>query len=483
MRNSMLDAYNVDVATPQKRGPLYADRTKIHPKSVKGFYRRMKDIFLWGGLVLYHLSPLLRWDRGEGKTDQAILFDISGQRIHLFAIEVWPQDIYILTGVMILASVGLFFTAALWGRAWCGFGCFQTLWTDLFMKVEALVEGDRNARLRLDQAPLSIGKVIKRSVKHVLWLSISAFFALSFLWYFDDAFVVTKDVLSGQISGWMLATFLTLLVMTYIMAGFAREQVCLYMCPYGRFQGVMLDAHSKVITYEDWRGEKRQKPGKKRDFSNRGHCVDCSICVQVCPTGIDIREGNQMGCIGCGLCIDACDSIMEKFELPKNLISYDSQYNIARRSGQVENSSLQGSPLFKVRTYVYLLILIATLSATVYGFAAREMTKMIILKDRAPFFVMLSSGQIQNAYTVRILNKENQDREFELRVNGGYKPELRIVGQPGTMLKVKSGSVVTLRVFARGTDPKDATQPLTFELLDLKSHETIEVTSVFNNPL
>ncbi|WP_135077003.1 cytochrome c oxidase accessory protein CcoG [Terasakiella sp. SH-1] len=477
----MPDTINTATSLSQNKGPLYASPPKIQAKSVKGFYRRLKNSFLWGGLALYHLTPLLRWDRGEGKTDQAVQFDISAQRIYLFAIEVWPQDIYILTGIMIFAAIGLFFSAALWGRAWCGFTCFQTLWTDLFVKVEALIEGDRNARLRLGKAPLSFEKVFKCTLKHSIWLVISAFFSLSFLWYFGDAFQTTQDILNGNISGWSLVTFLTLLIMTYLMAGFAREQVCLYMCPYGRFQGVMLDEHSKVITYEDWRGETRQKPGKNRDFSNRGHCVDCTMCVQVCPTGIDIREGNQMGCIGCGLCIDACDTVMEKFGLPKKLISYDSQHNINQRAGKIPVSLTKSkTSLLRPRNLVYLTILLTTVSLTIFGFSSREMTKITVLKDRVPFFVTLSNGQIQNAYTIRVLNKSDQDKQFGLSASGEYVPELKILGQTDNTIKVAAGQVVTLRVFAKGSAPQTAAQPVTFELRGQQNSETITVKTVFH---
>lgn len=464
------------------QAPLYAKRQKIHPKAVTGFYRRLKDFFLVFGLALYHLTPLLRWDRGQGQPDQAVLFDINGRRIFFFELEIWPQDIYILSGIMIVAAVGLFFLAALWGRAWCGFACFQTLWSDLFMKIEHLVEGDRASRLSLDRASYTFRKVFLRVIKHGLWAAISGFFALSFLWYFGDAFEVTRAVFRAEISGWALVTFLSLALMTYLMAGFAREQVCLYMCPYGRFQGVMFDEHSKVVTYEDWRGEDRGKIGKSRDFSNRGHCVDCQLCVQVCPSGVDIRKGNQMGCIGCGLCVDACNSIMEKFDLPKNLISYDSQVNIQHRARTKSFAKIKSQSWWRPRTLAYGAILIGTVSLTVFGFASREVTKITVLKDRSPFYVMMKSGQIQNAYTLRILNKSKEDKTYRLALEGDFRASLRIHGQDAPVIHVPKGDIITLRSFVRRSDETQGALPLTFKLVDLESLHITRTQSVFHAP-
>lgn len=465
-----------------KENPLYADRVKIHPRRISGFYRHLKDVMLWGLLALYHLTPWLPWDRGANKPDQAILFDIPGERIYLFNLEIWPQDIYMLTGIMIFAAVGLFFTATLIGRAWCGFACFQTLWSDLFMKVEAWVEGDRNARMRLDTAKPSLSKFVKRATKHTIWLAISAFFALSFLWYFADAATLTKNVFTANISGWTLVTFLTLMAMTYIMAGFAREQVCFYMCPYGRFQGVMFDEHSKVVTYESWRGEGRAKPGKNRDFSNRGHCVDCSLCVQVCPTGIDIRDGQQMECIGCALCIDACNDVMEKFGLPKNLISYDSQNNITARATQ--DLSRQATKLIRPRTLIYGAILLVTVGVTSLSLGTRELTEVNMLKDRAPFFVTLSSGDIQNAYTLRILNKSTETRTYVVDVEAPNFPTFEIIGQDTNKVTLDSGKVASLRLLVRGKMLPDfkGNMPLTLVLRDAGYHPIQVEETVFNGP-
>ncbi|MDV7338176.1 cytochrome c oxidase accessory protein CcoG [Terasakiella sp. A23] len=470
------------LSSENQKGPLYADRIKIHPRHIPGFYRSLKSTLMWLLLAFYHLSPWIRWDRDGDKPDQAILFDIGGKRIYLFDLEIWPQDIYMLTGIMIFAAVGLFFSAAMIGRAWCGFACFQTVWTDLFMKVESWVEGDRNARIRLDHAKPSFSKFMKRTVKHTLWLAISTFFALSFLWYFGDAASVTEELFTGQIDGWSLATFLTLLVMTYVMAGFAREQVCFYMCPYGRFQGVMFDQHSKVVTYEDWRGEDRGKPGKNRDFSDRGHCVDCSMCVQVCPTGIDIRDGQQMECIGCALCIDACNDVMAKFDLPKNLISYDSQHNIAARAAN--KTPEKPSHLLRPRTMIYGFILLATVIVTSFALGNRELTELNVLKDRAPFFVTLSSGKIQNAYTLRVLNKSDTTRTYLLDVEAANFPDFSIVGHTGSQFSIESGKIKTLRVLIKGRmlPNYDGKLPIQIILRDPGLHPMKVEETIFNGP-
>lgn len=465
-------------------GPLYESRQKIHPRVIKGAFRQIKTRLMWAFLVLYHFSPWLPWDRGAGKPDQAILFDISGKRIYLFDLEIWPQDIYILTGLMVLAAVGLFLSASLAGRAWCGFACFQTIWTDLFMKVEAWVEGDRNARIRLDNTPMGPEKFIKRASKHVIWLAIALFFAVSFLWYFDDPIVVTQNVFSLNLGMWEWATLGTLMGMTYIMAGFAREQVCFYMCPYGRFQGVMFDDHSKVVTYEAWRGESRGKPGKNRDFSDRGHCVDCSMCVQVCPTGIDIRDGQQMECIGCGLCIDACDDVMEKFGLPKNLISWDSAKNITAREQAQSVEAGREQRLIRPRTLIYSGILIVALLVTAFGVGNRDMVEVSILKDRAPFFVRLSDGSIQNAYTVRVLNKETTPKTFEVTFDGAMDPRAEFIGQTGLTIEVPASAVVTRRLIVKGhfdADFKGKT-PLSVTLKEADVDAVIVEETLFNGP-
>lgn len=466
-------------------GPLYEERIKVHPRIVKGTFRRWKTILLWVFLGVYHFSAWIRWDRGEGAPDQAILFDLSGQRAYIFWIEIWPQEVYYLTGVMILAAIGLFASAAIAGRVWCGFACFQTVWTDLFMMIESLIEGDRNKRMRLDKAPWSINKLFKRGAKHTVWLMISFLFALSFLWYFNDAPTITKAVFAGDIGGWTLATLATLIGITYIMAGFAREQVCFFMCPYGRFQGVMTDEDSLLVTYESWRGEPRAKPGKSKDFSDRGHCVDCSLCVQVCPTGIDIRDGQQMECIGCALCIDACDSVMEKFDLPKKLISYDSYTNmIAREQGKEKQVHL-----IRPRTLIYAAILTIVAAAMFISLSIRERLEVNILRDRAPLFVTLSDGTIRNGYTFKILNMETVAKKYRLSIEGLDDLTMTVIGQAEKDQKTldldaKADRIVSFRIFLKagkaGLDGRST--DIDFILTDRETGDAHRQTTVFRGP-
>ncbi|MGE5476751.1 MAG: cytochrome c oxidase accessory protein CcoG, partial [Bacteroidales bacterium] len=314
-------------AEPEKSAKpkhLYASSGTIHPRSVRGLFRNLKWWAMGLLLAVWHFAPFLRWDRGPGAPDQAILIDLPGRRAYFFFIEIWPQEVYYLTGLLLFAAIALFFMSALAGRLWCGFLCWQTVYTDLFVLVERLVIGDRNARIALDKQKMNGAKLAKKGTVLLSWLAISAACGIGFALYFDDAFALLPQILTAQAS---FATYGAIAVVgggCFVMAGLAREQVCIYMCPYARFQSAMFDEHSAIISYEAWRGEKRGPAKVGQDFAGRGHCVDCGICVQSCPTGIDIRNGNQLACIGCGLCIDACNTVMDRYGLPHGLITYDS---------------------------------------------------------------------------------------------------------------------------------------------------------------
>jgi len=294
----------------QKAHPLFAGPVKVYPKAIAGKVRSIKWAVLIALLGIYYLTPWLRWDRGPDTPDQAVLIDMAGRRAYFFFIEIWPQEAYYLTGLLIIGAIGLFLVTSLFGRIWCGFTCPQTVWTDLFMWVERQIEGDRTARMRLDKAPVTGGKIAKKTAKHGAWLLISLLTGGAWIMYFQDAPTFVVRFFTGQ-SGVGTYFFVGLFTATtYVLAGWAREQVCTYMCPWPRFQAALLDPESFVVSYEKDRGEPRGKHKKGESWDGRGDCIDCKQCVSVCPTGIDIRDGIQLECIGCGLCVDACNDII-----------------------------------------------------------------------------------------------------------------------------------------------------------------------------
>jgi len=286
---------------------LYATRVKVYPRAVTGRWRRIKWAVLCTLLGIYYLVPWLRWDRGPNAPNQAILLDLDGRRGWIFDIVIWPQEVYFVTGFMVLAAIGLFLATSLFGRVWCGFACPQTVWTDLFMLVERLIEGDRNERMRIDRAPLTLAKTLRKTAKHAAWLAIAAATGGAWVFYYVDAPSTLRRIFQGEASLEIYFFIGLLTLTTYTLAGWAREQVCTYMCPWPRFQAAMLDEQSVIVSYQKWRGEPRGKHKAGQSWAGRGDCVDCRLCVNVCPTGIDIRDAQQMECIGCGLCIDACN--------------------------------------------------------------------------------------------------------------------------------------------------------------------------------
>jgi cytochrome c oxidase accessory protein FixG len=357
------DAVAVEQAEPVNAAAnrvLYQKRARIYPKDVRGAFRRAKWAFLVVLLGIYYLAPWVRWDRGPNAPDQAMLVDFPSRKFYFFFIEIWPQEVYYLTGILILAAVGLFFVTSLFGRVWCGYGCPQTVWSDLFMWVERKTEGDRNARIRLDAAPWSANKVVRKGLKHAAWLAIAAGTGGAWVFYFADAPTLARQILAFEAptNAWLTIAFLT--TTTYLLAGFAREQVCTYMCPYARFQAAMFDEDTFVVTYRNDRGEPRGKHKRGTSWAGRGHCVACNQCVAVCPTGIDIRDGQQLECINCNLCIDACNGVMDKVGLARGLIALDTLANVNRRLAGLPG----GTQLVRPRTIIYALILVVVAGVT-----------------------------------------------------------------------------------------------------------------------
>ncbi len=485
----MVDIYgNADARSrqEQKQESHYQSRVKVHPKKVSGTFRRLKWAILIVLLGIYYIAPWIRWDRGPGAPDQAFLVDMPHRRAYFLWIEIWPQEVYYLAGILLLGAVGLIFVTSLLGRVWCGYTCPQTVWTDLFMWVERLVEGDRSKRLRLDKAPTSLSKVAKRAAKHGIWLIIAALTGGAWIMYFNDAPTVVVDILTGQASLKVYGFFALFTATTYLLAGWAREQVCVYMCPWPRFQSAMFDEDTMIVTYEGWRGEPRGKHKKGTSWEGRGHCVDCKQCIAACPTGIDIRDGVQLECIGCALCIDACDEIMERLDLPKGLISYDTDRNVANKAA--------GKPLayrlIRPRTIIYSVLLAIVAAAMVWSLATRAQVDINVLHDRNPLFVTLSDGSIRNGYTIKILNMTREEKVYKLAFDGLGYAEMTVVGQEDSAsqniarLTADPDTVATYRVFM--IVPADLVQgqvqDFAFVLTELQTSETVRRDTVFRGP-
>jgi cytochrome c oxidase accessory protein FixG len=403
---------------------LYQERIEIYPRSVKGRYRSIKTGILIFAYAVYFLLPWLRWEREVG-SNQAVLFDIAGRRFYIFDLVVYAQDIFWLAGILVIGALLLFFVTGLAGRVFCGYFCFQTLWTDVFIFIERMVQGERNARMKLAQAPWSNDKVIRVGLTHFLWVLVAFLTGLSFTLYWGDAPVLGLQMLQGDAPFAAYATTLFLTLTTYVMAGLAREQVCTYMCPYARFQAVMFDSDTLIVAYDEKRGERekgRQKPAKglmtsaERDNAEVGDCIDCGYCVQVCPTGIDIRNGLQYQCTSCALCIDACNTIMTSIKFPTGLIRYSSEHAL---KGEKTN-------LFKAKNIGYAFTLVITVGLLVWSVANQSDVEMLVQQVRQPLSVSLSDGRVQNRYNIKINNKTSKAVKYHISIEGLKDAELDV---------------------------------------------------------
>ena len=390
---------------------LYASREKIYVKNVTGFFQRSRFVTLCALMGMYFLFC---WITING--DPLLYFNLPAREFYLFGAVFYPEDFFLLTGFLIIAAFGLFFVTTLFGRVWCGYTCPQTVWTFIFMWVEEKVEGSRNQRMKLDKAPNSPGKVAKKLTKHGLWLLIAFATGVTFVGYFYPIRELLVDLVTLEASGWAYFWIGFFTVATYGNAGWLREQVCLHMCPYARFQSVMYDRDTRAVAYDVNRGEPRGGRKKQKDPKELGlgDCIDCGLCVQVCPTGIDIREGLQYECIGCALCIDACDEVMEKMAYPKGLIRYATE------------NELEGRPskFMRFRTLGYGLALALMIGTVAYTIAARSPVTVDVMRDRGSLYRMNGQGLVENSYTVKILNVAKTEQIFELSVTGLEGAEL-----------------------------------------------------------
>jgi cytochrome c oxidase accessory protein FixG len=423
---------------------LYAGRQKVYPKLAHGRFRTVKWLVMAVTLGIYYALPWLRWSRGPDLPDQAVLLDMGHERFFFFFLEIWPQEFYYVTGLLVLAALSLFLITSVAGRVWCGYACPQTVWTDLMIVVERFWQGDRNQRIALDKRPWGPVKLFRKGMTHLTWLAIGLATGGAFVFYFRDAPTLAGELIAGTAPA-IAYLFLGLFTLTtYVLGGIAREQVCTYMCPWPRIQGAMVDHETLLVSYRAWRGEPRAPHKKGQSWEGRGDCVDCAACVAVCPAGIDIRDGAQLECIQCALCIDACNDIMAKVGRPRGLIAYDT---IARQEAAAEGKA---APLriLRPRTLLYVGLISLVGLIMLAAVANRSTLQINVLADRNPPWVLLSDGGIRNGYTVKILNKQHEPRVFTLSARGLPEARLAIVGMSADSgIRVTTDDLREIRVF------------------------------------
>ena len=409
---------------------LYSKREKIYPREVHGLFATLRWLAVAVLLGGYYIVAWINWD---GR--QILLFDLPARKFHILMWTFWPQDFFLLALMLILAALSLFFFTALAGRLWCGYACPQTVWTEVFMWIEHKIEGDRPKQMKLDKGPWNARKIRIKTIKHVLWFLFALWTGFTFVGYFTPIRELTVSVLNLATGPWETFWIFFYSFATWGNAGFMREQVCIYMCPYARFQSAMFDKDTMVVSYDEARGEPRGARKRSDDPATKGlgACIDCNICVQVCPTGIDIRDGQQYQCIGCAACIDACDDVMDKMGYDRGLVRYTTL------------SILDGgqSHVLRPRIYVYAAFLTIFLAGILYGIVTRVPLELDVIRDRNALYNETYDGMIENVYTLKLVNKDRLDHEFKLTVTGIDNVAMQADKE---IIPVASGEVVTMAV-------------------------------------
>lgn len=388
---------------------LYKAQEKIYPRTVFGYFAKWRWVMIWLTQLFFYGVPWLNWgDR------QAFLFDLDTKRFYIFKLVFYPQDLIYLTAILIISALSLFLFTAIAGRLWCGYACPQTVYTEIFLWIERKIEGDRAKRMKLDEAALSVNKLVKKSSKHFLWLAFAAWTGFTFVGYFTPIRQLMLDFTQLNAGPWDTFWVCFYGFATYGNAGFMREQVCKYMCPYARFQSAMFDQDTLIVTYDEARGEPRGGRSRNVQTKSLGACTDCSLCIQVCPTGIDIRQGLQYECIGCGACADVCNTVMDKMRYPQGLIKYSTEYAVGHQLSRKQ--MLQR--IFRPRVLIYMTVL----SALVLGLAAslwlRPSFRVDIVRDRGVMARLSSDGMLENVYRLQIMNATERTQYYQLNVSG-----------------------------------------------------------------
>jgi len=439
---------------------LYEIRKKIYPRAVSGRFAAARWGFVWLTQIVFYGLPWLMWnDR------QAMLFDLVNRKFYILGLVLWPQDIVYLTVLLIISAYSLFLFTAVAGRVWCGYACPQTVYTEIFLWIERKVEGERGARMKLDQGATTVRKVRLKLIKHGLWIALALWTGFTFVGYFTPIRTLGGEVVAGMLGPWETFWILFYGFATYGNAGWMREQVCKYMCPYARFQGVMFDPDTLIITYDQGRGEPRGARNRTVNAKAKGlgDCVDCGICVQVCPTGIDIRKGLQYECIGCGACVDGCNQVMDKMGYGRGLIRYSTENAVKKHYTEKQVVT----HMLRPRILIYTGLLLVIIAVGAYSLSARVPVKVNVLRDRGNVSHDASAVEVENVYRLKIMNTEERDHHFRITVSGLKGLRMEIENQP-ISVGPASNRVVPVRLRAVRASGETGSNLIRFEVESLE---------------
>ncbi len=452
---------------------LYAAAKKIYPRSVQGIFAYWRWIFVFATQIVFYGLPWLEWG-----TRQAVLFDLASRRFYIFGLVLYPQDFIYLTGLLVISALALFLFTAVAGRLWCGFACPQTVYSEIFLWIERKIEGDRSARMRLDDADFSLEKLVKKWYKHTIWIFFSIWTGFTFVGYFTPIRELAMEFFLTHMSSWELFWVFFYAFATYGNAGFMREQVCKYMCPYARFQSAMFDNDTLIVTYDAERGEPRGPRSKKVELasSNLGACVDCTLCVQVCPTGIDIRNGLQYECIGCGACADVCDTVMDKMGYARGLVRFSTQNAIENKWTSREI----WQRLMRPRIQIYTMILCAIVIGLLVSLSLRTPFKVDVVRDRSTLSRITEYGTLENVYRLQIMNAAEHVQTYRLLVRG--LPQLKITTDTEVMVDAAQARWVVLRADIPYGSAEPGSHKIQFEIQAVGSDDFVIEKSVFIVP-
>ena len=452
---------------------LYAAHKKIYPKSVKGVFSNWRWIMVWVTQIIFYGLPWIDWGQR-----QAVLFDLSVRRFYIFGLVLYPQDLIYMTGLLVIAALSLFLFTAVAGRLWCGYACPQTVYTEIFLWIEKKLEGDRSARIRRDDGTMTAEKFARKAGKHFLWIVFAFWTGFTFVGYFVPMREMTGAFLGGQLAAWEFFWVFFYGFATYGNAGFMREQVCLHMCPYARFQSAMFDKDTLIVTYDTERGEPRGARSKKADLTklNLGACVDCSLCIQVCPTGIDIRDGLQYQCIGCGACADVCDEVMDKVGYARGLVKYSTEN--AMTNHWTQKQTLRH--VLRPRVLVYTSILMAIVLAIFVSLAMRTPFKVDVVRDRGVMARVVEAGKTENVYRLQVMNATEGPQRYKITVNG--LPGLAITSEDTVSIASTQARTIPVRVQAPFEVAKPGSHEIHFEIESLDTPGKLIEKSTFIIP-